>query len=71
MNGGFVKVVIDAELCQGQGRCFSIAPSLFGFDDLGNGVVIGDGELTPETLDLARLAQANCPEHAIFIEESS
>jgi ferredoxin len=66
-----VKVVIDGELCQGQGRCFSMAPSLFDFDDLGNGVVIGDGELTPETLDLARLAQANCPEHAIFIEESS
>ena len=66
-----MKVVIDAELCQGQGRCFSMVPSLFYFDDLGNGVVIGDGTLTPETLELARLAQANCPEHAIFIEESS
>ncbi len=66
-----MKVVIDGELCQGQGRCFSIAPSLFGFDDLGDGVVLGDGTLTPDTLDLARLAQANCPEHAIFIEESS
>ena len=66
-----MKVVIDGELCQGQGRCFSMAPSLFDFDDLGNGVVKGDGELSPETLDAARLAQANCPEHAIFIEESS
>jgi ferredoxin len=46
-----------------------MAPSIFGFDDLGNGVVLGDGTLSPETLDLARLAQANCPEHAIFIEE--
>ena len=64
-----MKVVIDADLCQGQGRCFSMAPGLFGFDDLGNGVVLGDGTLGPETLDLARLAQANCPEHAIFIEE--
>ena len=63
-----MKVVIDADLCQGQGRCFSIAPSIFGFDDLGNGVVLGDGALTEETLELARLAQANCPEHAIFIE---
>ena len=66
-----MKVVIDTELCQGQGRCFTIAPSLFEFDELGNGVVIGDGTLTPETLNLARLAEANCPEHAIFIEESS
>jgi ferredoxin len=64
-----VKVVIDADLCQGQGRCFSMAPSIFGFDDLGNGVVLGDGTLSTETLDLARLAQANCPEHAIFIED--
>jgi ferredoxin len=63
-----VKVVIDADLCQGQGRCFSIAPRIFGFDDLGNGIVLGDGTLSEETLDLARLAQANCPEHAIFIE---
>jgi ferredoxin len=64
-----VKVSIDAELCQGQGRCFSIAPSIFDFDDLGSGVVIGDGELSDETIALARLAQSNCPEHAIFIEE--
>jgi ferredoxin len=69
--GRIMKVVIDADLCQGHGRCFSIAPIIFEFDELGNGVVIGDGSLTPETIDLARLAQANCPEHAIFIEESS
>ncbi len=68
--GGTVKVVIDADLCQGQGRCFSIAPGVFDFDDLGSGVVRGDGTLSEETLELARLAQANCPEHAIFIEGS-
>ena len=64
-----MRVRIDADLCQGQGRCFSIAPNIFGFDDLGNGVVLGDGELTDETIESARLAQSNCPEHAIFIEE--
>lgn len=64
-----MRVEIDTERCQGHGRCFSLAPSLFEFDELGNGVVIGDGALKPATLDLARLAQANCPEHAIFIEE--
>jgi ferredoxin len=46
-----------------------MAPDIFGFDDLGNGYVLGDGVLTSETLDRARLAQANCPEHAIAIEE--
>jgi ferredoxin len=64
-----VKVRIDPEICQGQGRCFSIAPGIFDFDDLGNGVVIGDGTLNADTIALAQLAQANCPEHAIFIEE--
>lgn len=64
-----MKVSIDAERCQGHGRCFSLAPGIFGFDDLGSGVVLGDATLDHETLELARLAQANCPEHAIFIEE--
>jgi len=66
-----VKVVIDAARCQGHGRCFSLAPAIFDFDDLGSGVVIGDGTLGDDTLELARLAQANCPEHAISIEESA
>jgi ferredoxin len=64
-----VRVSIDAERCQGHGRCFLAAPTLFTFDDLGNGVVLGDGILDEGTLELARLAQVNCPEHAIFIEE--
>jgi ferredoxin len=46
-----------------------MAPDIFGFDDLGNGYVLGDGVLSNEALDRARLAQANCPEHAIAIEE--
>jgi ferredoxin len=64
-----MRVRIDADLCQGQGRCFAIAPNLFGFDDLGNGIVLGDGQLDDVTLAQAQLAQANCPEHAIFIGE--
>jgi ferredoxin len=64
-----VRVLIDTERCQGHGRCFSLAPSLFDFDELGNGVVIGDGTLNTATIDLARLAQSNCPEHAILVEE--
>ena len=64
-----MKVTIDAARCQGQGRCFGIAPEIFDFDDLGNGVVIGDGLVDDEELkSKARLAQANCPEHAINIE---
>ena len=63
-----MRVSIDAERCQGHGRCFNLAPTVFGFDDLGNGVVLVDA---PEGEDarLARLAEANCPEHAITVEE--
>jgi ferredoxin len=64
-----VRVVIDAQKCQGHGRCFTMVPSLFTFDELGNGVVLGDGTLDDETISLAQLAQSNCPEHAIDIED--
>lgn len=65
-----MKVSIDAARCQGHGRCFSLAPDIFGFDDLGNGFVHGDGHVEGARLELARLAEANCPEHAIAIGES-
>jgi ferredoxin len=64
-----MKVRIDGDMCTGQGRCFSIAPDVFGFDDLGNGTVLVAGDLSEQQLAAAQLAQSNCPEHAIFIED--
>ncbi len=64
-----MKVTIDADKCQGHGRCFSLAPSLFDSDDLGQGVVIGDGTVPSDLEDAARLAEQNCPEYAIEITE--
>ena len=64
-----MKVTIDPDKCQGHGRCFSLAPSLFDADELGQGFVIGDGEVPAGEEDAARLAQSNCPEYAIEIEE--
>lgn len=64
-----MRISIDPARCQGHGRCFSLAPVLFDSDDLGNGFVIGDGTVAPEHYDLARKCLANCPEHAISIEE--
>ena len=64
-----MKVTIDSEKCQGHGRCFSLAPTLFDSDDLGQGVVIGDGTVPPDLEDTARLAEQNCPEYAITITE--
>lgn len=64
-----MKIVIDADRCQGHNRCYAIAPELVDVDDLGNAFAIGDGTVPPELADKARLAAANCPEHAISIEE--
>ena len=64
-----MKVHVDAERCQGHGRCYALAPDLFEPDDLGNGSEVGDGSVPPDRQDTARLAAANCPEHAIEITE--
>jgi ferredoxin len=52
-----VKVQINPELCQGHGRCYDLAPGLFGDDDEGYGRVLGDGTVL------------NCPEQAIELVE--
>ena len=62
-----MKVQINPERCQGHGRCYDLAPSLFGDDDEGYGQVLGDGVVPPGQEREARLAVANCPEHAIDV----
>ena len=58
-------VRVDSERCQGHNRCCSIAPELFEADDLGNAHAKGDGRV-PQGLEAkAKLAVANCPEHAV------
>ncbi|HLU74286.1 MAG TPA: ferredoxin [Nonomuraea sp.] len=64
-----MKVQIDPERCQGHGRCYDIAPGLFGEDDEGYGTVIGDGAVPSGEERTARLAVANCPESAITLSE--
>jgi ferredoxin len=46
-----------------------LAPELFDVDDYGNAVVIGDGSVSPDLVERAKLAVANCPEFAISITE--
>jgi ferredoxin len=66
-----VKVRIDPERCQGHGRCYDLAPDLFGDDDEGYGMVLGGGVVAPGLERAARLAVANCPEQAIELAEES
>ena len=60
-----MKVQIDPERCQGHGRCYDLAPNLFGDDEEGYGQVLGDGTVPPDREREAGLAVVNCPEHAI------
>jgi ferredoxin len=64
-----MKVRINPELCQGHGRCYDLAPGLFGADDEGYGQVLGDGIVAPEAQHDADLAALNCPEQAIQLLE--
>ena len=66
-----MKVQINPDLCQGHGRCYDLAPDLFGDDEEGFGTVLGDGVVPPESEREARLAAANCPERAIALLEES
>jgi ferredoxin len=66
-----VKLHIDSERCQGHGRCYDLAPDLFGDDDEGFGKVLGDGAVPADSEREARLAVANCPERAIVLDEES
>ncbi len=65
-----MRVEVNADRCEGHGRCYALAPELFEPDDIGNSEVIGDGAVDPSLESKARLAVDNCPEHAITIEGS-
>lgn len=64
-----MKVHVDAEKCVGHGRCYELAPEVFGEDERGHCRVLS--EIVPAGLeDQARLGEVNCPEDAITTEES-
>jgi len=64
-----VHVRIDADRCQGHGRCYALSPDVFGADDLGHGEVLL-AEADGEAADDARVAAANCPEEAVIVSET-
>jgi ferredoxin len=63
-----MRVRVDAVACTGHGRCYSLAPDLFGADDVGHCVVLQPD--VPDGLeDQARIGVESCPEQAISAEE--
>ena len=61
------RVRVDAERCEGHGRCYVLAPDVFGEDDRGHCVVLVD-EASGALADDARKGESNCPEDAISVE---
>lgn len=59
-----MKVIIDRNLCTGHGRCYMLAPDVFGFDHEGYSVLHNE-ELPADLEAQARTAERNCPEGAI------
>jgi ferredoxin len=68
-----MRMTLDLDKCQGHGRCYALAPTLFGADDEGYAVLLvttAAGTLSAEQEDAARLAADNCPEYAIELHET-
>lgn len=63
-----MKIILDNDRCQGHGRCYSIAPELFTYDDNGQAVVVVTDDLADDQVAQAQLAANNCPEYAISVE---
>ena len=63
-----LRVRVERERCQGHNRCCALAPELFEADELGNARVKGEGAVSAALEAKARLAVANCPEHAVRLE---
>jgi len=67
-----MRIAINADLCSGQGRCYSVSTDLFTPDDEGFVEQRGTEFDVPAGLeDQARLAVASCPEGAISASEGA
>ncbi|MBM7808669.1 ferredoxin [Geodermatophilus bullaregiensis] len=69
-----MRVQIDPNLCQGHGRCYDLAPDLFGEDGDGYATLTdltAGGRVPPDREDDVRLAADNCPEAAVLVYEEA
>ena len=63
-----MRVRIDQSLCAGHGRCFSLAPEVFDYDEEGFGVLRLE-TVTPDLEAAARRSAGACPERAIAVDD--
>ena len=63
-----MRVSVDADVCTGHGRCYALAPELFGPDDYGHcEILVAGGDLPAALEEQARIGRDNCPEQAISL----
>jgi ferredoxin len=65
-----VKITVDADMCTGHGRCYTVAPDLLEYDDEGFVSIRGQTIEVPAGQEgAARDAALSCPEGAITTSE--
>jgi ferredoxin len=62
-----MRISIDRSLCSGHGRCYTVAPEVFGYDDQGFSKPKFD-TVPPELVEAAGRGAEACPEVAITLE---
>jgi ferredoxin len=60
-----VKVRVDVDVCTGHGRCYALAPDVFGADEYGHCEVLVEGPLEGPLLQQAITGVQACPEQAL------
>ena len=64
-----MKVTADLELCQGHQLCQGEAPTVFGFDDDADTVVLLEAQPDESLRDAVRTAVKYCPAMALSMED--
>lgn len=61
-----MQIIVDREKCTGHGRCYVLAPEIYGADDEGYCVLLKT-DIPEDQRDEAKRGALNCPEDAITI----
>mgnify|MGYP002681627885 FL=1 len=64
-----MRVQVDQVRWRGHQMCAIAAPDVFGSDEIGNAVVLIEGDIPRDLEAAAKRAEGNCPERAIEIRE--
>jgi len=60
------KLELDESICVGHGRCYALAPDVFGEDERGH-CVLKQMEISAAQEEAASLGVNNCPEEALTL----